>query len=123
MSLLSEAMTDCVFLNKSTVSDGEGSFVVEWTEGANFKAAIVFDSSIEARVAEKSGVTSLYTVSVPKDIPMKYHDVFKRLSDGKVFRATSDGDDKKTPQTASFQISQFTAEEFELSAQTRGDAV
>ena len=118
MSLLSEAMTDCVFLNKSKVSDGEGGFVVEWTEGANFKAAIVFDSSMEARVAEKSGVTSLYTVSVPKDTPMKYHDVFKRLSDGKVFRATSDGDDKKTPQTASFQIFQFTAEEFELSAQT-----
>ena len=118
MSLLSEAMTDCVFLNKSKVSDGEGGFVVEWTEGANFKAAIVFDSSMEARVAEKSGVTSLYTVSVPKDTPMKYHDVFKRLSDGKVFRATSDGDDKKTPQTASFQISQFTAEEFELPVQT-----
>ena len=31
MSLLSEAMTDCVFLNKSKVSDGEGGFVVEWT--------------------------------------------------------------------------------------------
>ena len=123
MSLLSEAMTSCVFLDKSKVPDGEGGYTVKWTEGAQFEAAIVFDSSVEARVAEKSGVTSLYTVSVSKDTPMKYHDVFKRLSDGKVFRATSDGDDKKTPQTASFQISQFTAEEFELSAQTRGDAV
>ena len=118
MSLLSEAMTSCVFLDKSKVPDGEGGYAVKWTEGAQFEAAIVFDSSMEARVAEKSGVTSLYTVSVPKGTPMEYHDVFKRLSDGKVFRATSDGDDKKTPQTASFQISQFTAEEFELSVQT-----
>ena len=123
MSLLSEAMTSCVFLDKSKVPDGEGGYTVKWAEGAQFEAAIVFDSSTEARVAEKSGVTSLYTVSVPKDTPMKYHDVFKRLSDGKVFRATSDGDDKKTPQTASFRIFQFTAEEFELSAQTWGDAV
>ena len=118
MSLLSEAMTSCVFLDKSKVPDGEGGYIVKWAEGAQFEAAIVFDNSIEARVAEKSGVTSLYTVSVPKGAPMEYHDVFKRLSDGKVFRATSDGDDKKTPQTASFQISQFTAEEFELPAQT-----
>lgn len=118
MSLLSEAMTSCVFLDRSKVPDGEGGYIVEWTEGVQFEAAIVFDSSMEARVAEKAGVTSLYTVSVPKGTPMEYHDVFKRLSDDKVFRATSDSDDKKTPQTASFQISQFTAEEFELSAQT-----
>ena len=89
MSLLSEAMTDCVFLNKSKVSDGEGGFVVEWTEGASFKAAIVFDNSMEARTAEKAGVTSLYTVSVPISVAIEYHDVFKRLSDGKIFRATS----------------------------------
>lgn len=115
MSLLSESMTSCVFLNKNKVSDGEGGYTVSWTEGAQFEAAIVFDSSMEARAAEKAGVTSLYTVSVPKGLPVEYHDVFKRLSDGKIFRATSDGDDKKTPQSASFQISQFTAEEFEPS--------
>ena len=112
MSLLSEAMTDCVFLNKSKVSDGEGGFVVEWAEGASFKAAIVFDNSMEARTAEKAGVTSLYTVSVPISVAIEYHDVFKRLSDGKIFRATSDGDDSKTPARATFQIAQFTAEAF-----------
>lgn len=118
MSLLSESMTSCVFLNKNKVSDGEGGYIISWTEGAQFEAAIVFDSSMEARAAEKAGVTSLYTVSVPKELSVEYHDVFKRLSDGKIFRATSDGDDKKTPQSASFQISQFTAEEFEPSTQT-----
>ena len=114
MSLLSEAMTDCVFLNKSKVSDGEGGFVVEWTEGASFKAAIVFDNSMEARSAEKAGVTSLYTVSVPISVVIEYHDVFKRLSDGKIFRVTSDGDDKITPERASFQFAQVSAEEYVL---------
>lgn len=118
MSLLSESMISCVFLNKNKVSDGEGGYIVSWTEGAQFEAAIIFDSSMEARAAEKAGVTSLYTVSVPRGLSVEYHDVFKRLSDGKIFRATSDGDDKKTPRSASFQISQFTAEEFEPSVQT-----
>lgn len=116
MSMLSDSMVRCVILNKNKVSDGEGGFITNWSEGAEFDAAIVLDNSIQARVAEKSGVTSLYTVTVPKGLGIEYHDVFKRKKDGKVFRATSDGKDKHTPDRASFQVAQFTAEEFDLSA-------
>lgn len=114
MSLISETMTKCVMYDKSRKPDGEGGFVTEWTESAEFEAAITFDSSIQARIAEKSGVTSLYTVTVPKGLTLEYHDVFKRISDGKIFRVTSDGDDKVTPQRASFQFRQVTAEEWRL---------
>lgn len=113
MSLLYDSMTRCVFLDKSRVDDGEGGYVTKWTEGAEFDAAITFDSSIEARAAEKQGVTSLYTVTVPKGTTIEYYDVFKRITDGKVFRVTSDGDDKLTPARASFQVFQVTAEEFQ----------
>lgn len=112
MSLLTQAMTRCVFLDKAKRPDGEGGFVNAWTEGAEFEAAISFDTSIEARTAEKSGVTSLYTVTVKKGTMLEYHDVFKRLSDGKIFRVASDGDDKMTPASASFQVAQVTAEEW-----------
>lgn len=112
MSLLTDAMTACVFLDKTKKPDGEGGYINAWTEGAEFEAAITFDTSMEARAAEKSGVTSLYTVTTKSGIPMEYHDVFKRLSDDKIFRVTSDGDDKKTPKAASFQVQQVTAEEF-----------
>lgn len=112
MSLLSDAMTLCAFLDKKKTPDGEGGYTNTWTEGATFKAAIVFDTSIEARTAEKSGVSSLYTVTVPNGLQLEYHDVFRRLSDGKIFRVTSDGDDKKTPSAASFKVSQVTAEEW-----------
>lgn len=112
MSLLESAMTDVVLLDKTTEPDGEGGFISFWKEGAPFKAAITFDSSLQARIAEKQGVTSLYTVTVKKNVMLEYHDVFKRLSDGKVFRVTSDGDDKITPPSASFQFAQVTAEEF-----------
>ena len=112
MSLLTQAMEDVVMLEKRRVPDGEGGFTTDWVDGVQFKAAINFDSSMEARAAEKAGVTSLYTVTVPLNCGLEYHDVFRRLRDGKVFRATSDGDDKITPPSASFQFAQVTAEEW-----------
>lgn len=113
MSLLSNAMEKCVFLKKRRVNDPEGGYITTWEEGAEFEAAVVFDNSMEARTAEKAGVASRYTVSVPKGIQLEYHDVFKRQRDNKIFRVTSDGDDVQTPNVASFQIAQVSAEEFD----------
>ncbi len=114
MSLLDEAMVPCVLMDKRRVPDGEGGYTLEWTESVKFDAAIVFDSSMDARVGAKAGVTSLYTVTLPRGFRMDFHDVFRQLSDGKIFRVTSDGDDKHTPARASFQVSQVTAEEWTL---------
>lgn len=114
MSLLDEAMETCVFLNKQVTPDGEGGYYTTWAEGAEFKAAINFDTSIEARVAEVQGVTNLYTVTVSREVPLMDKDVFRRRSDGKVFRATSDGTDKKTPKSAGLDMRQATAEEWSL---------
>lgn len=112
MSLLTQAMEDVVMLEKRRVPDGEGGFTTAWEDGVQFMAAISFDSSMEARAAEKQGVTSLYTVTVPLNCALEYHDVFRRMRDGKVFRVTSDGDDKITPPSASLQFAQVTAEEW-----------
>ena len=101
-------------MEKTRAPDGEGGFIVDWIPGAVFKAAITFDTSIEGRIAEKQGVTSRYTVTTNKGAKLEYHDVIKRLNDGKVFRITSDGDDKQTPKSASFQFLQVTAEEWVL---------
>lgn len=114
MSLLSEAMETCVMLGRKTVADGYGSFRTVWEDGAEFKAAIVLDSSMQARVAAVQGVTGLYTVTTGKNINLQYHDVFRRVSDGKIFRVTSDGDDKKTPASASLNMRQVNSEEWRL---------
>ena len=111
MSLLSEAMEGCVLLNKQTSLDEYGGFINTWVGGAAFNAAIVFDTSIEARTAEAQGVHSLYTVTTPRNITLQYHDVFRRTRDGKLFRVTSDGDDKYTPKSATLDMRQVTAEE------------
>lgn len=113
MSLLSKAMESCTILNKTTVNDGYGGYRTTWEDGATFSAAIVFDSSMQARVAEKQGVTSLYTVITERDgYILEYHDVFRRESDGKIFRVTSDADDKKTPNGARLDMRVCTAEEW-----------
>lgn len=112
MSLLSNAMEKCVMQDKTTASDGHGGFTTSYTAGAEFNAAIVFDSSMQARIGEAQGVKALYTVTTGRTTNLQYHDVFQRSSDSKIFRVTSDGDDKKTPASAGLDMRQVTAEEW-----------
>lgn len=114
MSLLSEAMESFVMVDKKTQADGYGGYIITWVDGAEFDAAVVYDSSLTARRAEKEGVTALYTVTTKKNMNLQYHDVFRRLRDGKVFRVTSDGDDNQTPKSASLNMRQVNAEEWEI---------
>jgi len=114
MSLLSDMMEPFVMLDKRSVSDGLGGFTREWIEGAEFQAAAVLDNSTAARVGAMQGLTSLYTVTTPRNINLQFHEVFKCVRDGKIFRATSDGDDKATPKSATLDMRQVSAEEYAL---------
>lgn len=114
MSLMDSAMVEVVILDKRHAPDGEGGFMTTFEDGATINAAITFDTSMTARIAEAQGVKSRYTVTTRKNVVLEYHDVFRRVSDGKIFRVTSDGDDKFTPASASLNMRQVTAEEWRL---------
>ena len=114
MSLLEKAYEDYTMLNKVTMDDGYGGYTTEWTDGATIKGAIVFNNSLEAKKAEAMGVSSVYTLTTKKTVVLEYHDVLRRLRDGKIFRVTSDGDDKFTPESASLDMRQVTCEEWTL---------
>ena len=114
MSLLDDYMENCVMIDKTSVSDGRGGFDYAFVEGAEFQAAITLDNSIQAKIAEQQGVTGIYSVTTQKSINLQYHDIFRRSSDSKVFRVTSDGDDKKTPPSATLNMRQVSAEEYTL---------
>lgn len=116
MSLLTDAFESCTMIDKTTANDGYGGYTTAWKDGATFNAAIVFDSSMQARTAEKQGVSSLYTVTTSRAVTLQYHDVFRREKDKKIFRVTSDGDDKASPISSSLDMRQCTAEEFVLSS-------
>ena len=114
MSLLTQAMESCTMLDRTTSDDGYGGIKTVWNDGAIFKAAAVLDNSIEARMAEKQGVTALYTITTGREINLQYHDVFRRERDQKIFRVTSDGDDKLTPASTRLNMRQVSAEEWEI---------
>ena len=112
MSLIDSFKTECVLMERVRVSDNEGGWTTTWTEGAHFNAAIVLDSSINARIAEAQGVTGVYTVTTDRNAELAFHDAFKRAADGKTFRVVKIND--STPQVATFQFNQYQAEEWAL---------
>lgn len=117
MSLLDEAMETYIMLNKISSDDGYGGTITTWQEGARIQGAMVFNSSIEAKVALSQGVTSVYTLTTSRSITLEYHDVLRRIRDGKIFRVTSDGDDLFTPQSAGLDMRQVSCEEWTLPAE------
>jgi len=114
MSLLENAYEDFAIINKSVVDDGYGGTTTVWTDGATIKGAMVFDNSTQMKVAQAMGVTSAYTFTVKKNVELDYHTVVRRESDKKIFRLTSNSDDKKTPEEAALDMRQYTAEEWKI---------
>lgn len=115
MSLLNEMKTTCVILDKRTVPDGLGGYLIEYVEGARFQAAVIKDSTLNARVAEKQGVKEIYTVVVDKGVPLEFHDIFRRESDGLTFRVTSNVTDSEAPDRSTVKIGKVSAERFDIS--------
>lgn len=112
MTLIDSFKVPCTLVEKTRVPDGEGGWTTAWADGAPFEAAIVLDSSINARVAEAEGVTGVYTVTTDRNVELDFHDAFRRDSDGQVFRVTKVND--STPDVATFQFNQYQAEEWSL---------
>ena len=117
MHLYEEMMDSCAMMDRRTVADGLGGFTYQWTQGAEFKAAIVKNNTLDARVAEKQGVTEVFTITVDKGVSLEFHDVFKRLRDSAIFRVTSNISDSETPSRSTFQIGQVSAEKWSLTGE------
>lgn len=114
MSLLDSMMEKCVILNHARVDDAYGSSVDTWTDGSEFDATIIKNSTTEAVIAEKQGITEVFTVVTKKSFLLDYHDVFRRVSDGQIFRVTSMAKDSEAPEASTVKIAKATAEKWVL---------
>ena len=114
MNLLESTMEECRILNHIRADDPYGSVVDTWEDGAKFNAAIIKNSTIEATIAERQGITEIFTVVTRKDFELDYHDVFRRLSDGQLFRVTSASKDSEAPEASTVKIAKVTAERWKL---------
>lgn len=113
MSLLDDFAKKCVLFDKARTPDGEGGYKVVWTEGAEFLNYSALNSTMDARRAEKEGVTSLYSVLVDKSVPIEYMDYFRDKETGFTYRVTSNPQEQKAPKSAGSVIRAlmfFTAE-------------
>lgn len=113
-ALLDSIKERCQMINRTIVDDGYGGYKQQWTNGVAFDGYISADESTQSLTAQAQGVTAIYTVLTSRAINLQYHDVFRRLSDGKIFRVKTDGDDNKTPPISNLDLRSVRAEEWEL---------
>lgn len=114
LSLLDSMMESCVLLNHIREDDPYGGYTDTWADGARFSAVIVKNSTTEAKIAERQGIAEIFTVITGKGFPLDYHDVFRRESDGSIFRVTSTTTDSEAPEESTVQIAKVTAERWQL---------
>lgn len=117
MSLLDSMMDHCHLMDKTTVNNGLLGRKDVYVPGAAFQATIIKDSSMEARLAEKQGVTEVYTIVAQKGFGLAFHDVVQRDKDGAIFRVTSNQIDSEAPDASTVKIGKVTAERWELPAE------
>lgn len=113
MSLLQEALKECVYINTAIVPDGRGSSITTYTEGSPFFAAFELQNSLNEAVAMAQGVKGIYRVTVSRDVRLEFHQIFKRLEDNKLFRVESK-DDSNTPKSTALDMRVVRADEWEM---------
>lgn len=114
LNLLDSMAEECRIMNHIREDDDVGSSVDYWAEGSKFSATIVKNSTTEAVIAEREGITEIFTVVTRKGFRLDFHDVFKRLSDGQIFRVTGTNRDNEAPDASTVKIAKVTAEKWVL---------
>jgi SPP1 family predicted phage head-tail adaptor len=104
-------------LDKISVPDGYGGKTTQWIDGAEVDIAISSPMPTEVIAAQQHGNRVDFDITTKKNLVLEYHDVFKRIADGKIFRITEADEDNVTPDRATFQIRKAKAEEWVLTGE------
>ncbi len=113
--MIQDIFESLIFLDKVSIPDGMGGFETIWKDGAEFKGYINLDNSIEAKIAEKQGVTNIYTVTTENNVFLEFNDIIKRKSDQQTFKIKSlNNTENIPPKFATLNLRYATAELFDL---------
>lgn len=111
--MLYEALyEDCTLLVGESVPDNEGGTSVTWTDGDTFKASIMMVGTSNGETGSKQASKREYKVTTPVGVGLRFHDVFRRESDGAIFRVTAKIN--STPKCATFAFEKVSCEEWRL---------
>ena len=97
MSLMDEYTSECVLLVRTRTDDPVGGYKSTWVPGAHFLAAWEYENAPEITVAEQQGVERTYRIYIDKTLDLDYHEVFRRIGTGQIYRVTTPGTDRHTP--------------------------
>jgi hypothetical protein len=96
-------------------NDRYGAYASTYVPGAIFEGVLVLDDSINARIAEKQGVTGLYQMTFEKELYLPWHTVIKKIDGEKLvgtfFRVTSK-DENATPSSTPLNLRKVIMEEY-----------
>lgn len=104
-----------VVLNRNITSDGLGGQEYTIVEGLSFEGVLILNTSIEGQIAQKQGVTGIYTFAYPKNLNIPPKTILRRVKDGKIFR-TTDIDGVPTPDMSTLDMKTTRLEDYTLPA-------
>lgn len=81
---------DFWFQDIRSIPDGLGGIKKEFLDGMPFRAACRQLSSTEAELAYRTGVKTIYRITLPEGIALSQGDYVRRKRDGRVYRITSE---------------------------------
>lgn len=110
--LLDEYKASFVIWHRISKDDAYGGYESVWTKGASFMGILTEDTSVTATIAGVDQKTNFYGIKVERTVPLEFHSIFQRVSDGKFFRITS-GDVLKSPRMSALDMKILSAEEFD----------
>jgi hypothetical protein len=99
-----------VLMERKIIDDGMGGYEENWAEGITFKGSVRTSNSLQTLIAEQQGVTSVYMLLFPIDLPLKYGDVLKQGE--RYFKITSNPEDGKPPKTSPIDFISVTLENY-----------
>ena len=108
--LIETKMQDYCILDKTTHADGYGGTVVEYVDGAPFRAVAVQLQSTEMEIAYQTGQKRLYAIFFKPIVGLEQNMMVKRLEDGLIFRITATPDPNQKPVFSSLDVIRTTME-------------
>ena len=114
MSLIADMMTPCARLVPTQTPDGRGGRAVRWDEGETFDAAVIRPKPSAVREGQRANEAARLTVVTDRATALGFGDVFRRLSDGGVFRVVSRGADAVAPEGSAAPIARAECERWVL---------
>lgn len=114
MSLLSTNYEDFVRVSAVKQPDTEGGMTTVYTDGERFKACANEPTGGNTAIADTKNGNAIYKITTSRSNALVFHEIIKRVLDGKTFRIISNPDDDKTPKGAGLDIRIAKAEEWSV---------